>query len=469
MKYHERINTSASDQEKEDKYKKYYEQYIKEFQKTGFKDALYFEQAGPSDALVFGIKAINSLMDKSLENAVILLPRYESLREIEIHSTKWFLILWVVGSLLYVFALIFPRISLTNLNKIERGEKLPKGDFEEMFEYLIPKGEHFMTSILLLCLIVAFLYETFSGVNLLNPSSADLMALGANRRLETTEGQYWRLITSIFLHAGIMHIFLNVAGLVIISAFLEPIAGRLKYLLIFIISGLTGSIGSILWHNQTASVGASGAIFGLNGAFLALICFGQLPKEDRRSLFMMVGGYTAINLIFGLVGNIDNAAHIGGLIGGFIVTCLIFKDVPITAKILSFIIFISVAAYATHKLFIAFPQEQNIYREKMEKFNLTENQALKISKNLGEYNLSEIERREKETILLWKNCKRYVEESNELELTDNQKRRNNFLLKYSQIRLKEAQILFKVYLTHEEQYSDSLKFYNNEVDKVLKE
>lgn len=129
------------------------------------------------------------------------------------------------------------------------------------------------------------------------------------------QGEYYRLITGTFIHANIAHLIFNMYALWIIGIQLESFLGKWKYLLIYLFSGLTASLMSITFHNTTVSVGASGAIFGLLGAMLYFgyhyrVYLGTVIKSQIIPLIVL-------NLALGfLVPGIDNAAHIGGLIGG---------------------------------------------------------------------------------------------------------------------------------------------------------
>ena len=132
-------------------------------------------------------------------------------------------------------------------------------------------------------------------------------------------GQYYRLLTGIVLHGSLMHLFFNCYSLYVIGSQIESFLGRFKYLIIYIFAGLTGSLLSITMSGGVASVGASGAIFGLMGALLYFgyyyrVYLGNVVKSQILPLIVL-------NLLFGFFAEgIDNAAHIGGLIGGIIIT-----------------------------------------------------------------------------------------------------------------------------------------------------
>lgn len=149
-------------------------------------------------------------------------------------------------------------------------------------------------------------------------STNTLVQFGAKYNFKIVEGEYWRLFTSMFLHGSIPHLLFNMMALNVFSRDLEIIFGKKKFLAIYFIGGLLGSIGSFVF-NDSVGVGASGAIFGLLGANLYL--FSINPEAYKKiygsDILVLVG----INLIYGfMTPNIDNAAHLCGLIGGYFTT-----------------------------------------------------------------------------------------------------------------------------------------------------
>lgn len=145
-----------------------------------------------------------------------------------------------------------------------------------------------------------------------------LSAFGANVTDLTKAGEYWRLITSAFLHAGIIHLAVNMYSLYVIGPQIESFFGKTKYLIIYLGSALFGSLLSTVF-NTGISVGASGAIFGLMGS---LLYFGYHYRVYLDGVLKsQVIPLIILNLLFGfMVSGIDNAAHIGGLIGGLLIS-----------------------------------------------------------------------------------------------------------------------------------------------------
>lgn len=140
------------------------------------------------------------------------------------------------------------------------------------------------------------------------------------------EGQYWRIVSAVFLHADISHIFNNMVILFFLGGMIEKELGHTVYTVLFFLSGIGGNLLSLCYKYLTlsgvGSIGASGAIFGLDGALLSMVLF--LPGYRKTVSITRVLLMIMLSLYNGFSGqNIDNAAHIGGLLAGFAVGSMI--------------------------------------------------------------------------------------------------------------------------------------------------
>ncbi|KAL0329744.1 UNVERIFIED_CONTAM: RHOMBOID-like protein 3 [Sesamum radiatum] len=132
------------------------------------------------------------------------------------------------------------------------------------------------------------------------------------------QNQAWRLITCIWLHAGVIHLLANMLSLVFIGIRLEQQFGFIRVGLVYLLSGIGGSILSALFIHRSISVGASGALFGLLGAMLSeLLTNWTIYTNKAAALFTLVV-IIAINLAVGILPHVDNFAHIGGFLSGFL-------------------------------------------------------------------------------------------------------------------------------------------------------
>ena len=155
-----------------------------------------------------------------------------------------------------------------------------------------------------------------------------LIVMGAKVNSLIDKGQVWRLITCAFLHGGLIHIFFNMYALKILGPEIEYVYGKIKYLVIYLLSAIAASIFSYIFGPQSVSVGASGAIFGLFGAMLI---FGIKHRKQMGKAYMMnILQVIFVNVIIGISSsNIDNAAHFGGLIVGALIALLLGERRPL--------------------------------------------------------------------------------------------------------------------------------------------
>jgi rhomboid protease GluP len=178
-----------------------------------------------------------------------------------------------------------------------------------------------------ICVLV-FVLMVVTGVSPTAPRLIQLVHWGADYGPLTVRGQWWRLLTSAFVHIGFLHIVFNMWCLWNLGALAELVFGRAKFLAIYLVCAVISAIASLMWHPNVVSAGASGAIFGVAGALLAVFYLRKVPlppaalKPTLRSLLT----FAVFNLAFGsVVPGIDNAAHLGGLISGALIGALLPK------------------------------------------------------------------------------------------------------------------------------------------------
>lgn len=158
----------------------------------------------------------------------------------------------------------------------------------------------------------------------LPPGTPLLYAVGWKDTSQIAAGEYWRLVTPLFLHGGLVHLFFNGYALYIIGPQVERLFGYLRFAAIYLLSGIAGVIASMAFNPNVPSVGASGAIFGLLGALMVYLYRNRslLGGVGRRRLSAVLQ-VAVLNLLIGLAPNIDNWGHVGGLVGGAALTWLV--------------------------------------------------------------------------------------------------------------------------------------------------
>ncbi len=177
------------------------------------------------------------------------------------------------------------------------------------------KSKPIVSGLLVAVNVVIFIICTFTGDMLYNMGRNDVIHV-------VFQQEYLRIISSMFLHGDIQHLFNNMLILFFMGAMIEKEIGHISYTVAYFLSGIGGNILSLaMKYNQgdlAGSIGASGAIFGLDGVLLALVLFWnkRLDNVTPTRVLLMIG----FSLYSGFTGhNIDNGAHVGGLITGFVI------------------------------------------------------------------------------------------------------------------------------------------------------
>jgi membrane associated rhomboid family serine protease len=203
------------------------------------------------------------------------------------------------------------KIISLSLDSLNNYDKMEKPEAKEEVELYPPQR---LTYILLFVNLIIFLIEVFLGGS---NNIEVLIRLGAKYNPRIWMGESWRLVTPLFLHAGWQHFLFNSLALLQIGSIVERFFGKPRFLWLYFVSGIFGSVASAVFRPETISVGASGAIFGLVGA---LIYFWirkpfTAKKLFGKNLWVMLG----VNIVLGfIVPGIDYFGHLGGVVGGFL-------------------------------------------------------------------------------------------------------------------------------------------------------
>lgn len=208
-------------------------------------------------------------------------------------------------------------INVTN----DINEKTEKEN-EKFNDVFSPKRIIFTNIISLICILMYVIVGVY-GNNFFNFDANVLAKFGANNILLVKNGEIYRLLTCAFLHVGLIHLVVNMYSLRVIGPSVEGLIGKGKFVFIYLISAISASLMSLVFvDSNIVSVGASGAIFGLMGALLYFGYHYRLYLND--AIKTQIIPVILFNLIMGfMMPGIDNGAHIGGLIGGYLATMAI--------------------------------------------------------------------------------------------------------------------------------------------------
>lgn len=183
-----------------------------------------------------------------------------------------------------------------------------------------PAARPVVTSALVVVNVAVMVLMASTGVDPMSPAGASVVQWGANYGPLTLSGEWWRLITSCFVHGGLIHLAFNMYVLWDLGRLTERVFGGISFAIIYLVAGIGGSFASVALNPNVNSVGASGAVFGVAGMFLAFLLVNRarirpdVAAHLRRSLLTFV----LLNVAIGFaVPMIDQAAHLGGLATGF--------------------------------------------------------------------------------------------------------------------------------------------------------
>ena len=184
--------------------------------------------------------------------------------------------------------------------------------------FFIPRKGFIATPVLIDINILVFILMAATGAGILEPSTLALLNWGADFGPLTLTGDWWRAVTCNFVHIGAFHLLMNMYAFIYIGIWLEHLIGTRRMFVSYLLTGLCSAVFSLYMHAETISTGASGSIFGLYGIFLAFLLFHRIERSQRKALLTSILIFVGYNLIYGIRAGVDNAAHIGGLLSGFL-------------------------------------------------------------------------------------------------------------------------------------------------------
>ena len=283
---------------------------------------IYFERLPYSEQKIQALKAIEKTQPGfNHDDVLILSPLKHNPKDDIKRHLKNMVVSFFSGIVFFLLVLIAPKLKKSR-NKAKSRRK--DTDLSEALSLIIPKkGIKVITPILLWINIIVFIVTVlWADVDIMYPTGGQLLNSGGLLYDKVAGGEIWRIISSIFIHAGIAHLLYNGINLVIAGIFVELTFGRTKYILIYLLSGIIAAITAMLWNPESISVGASGAIFGLFGAIFVQ----EYQIRGNKAFSSFISIYIGISLLSGFViPGISNTAHIAGLISGAIISYIIKK------------------------------------------------------------------------------------------------------------------------------------------------
>lgn len=362
------------------------------------------------------------------------------------------------------------------MNSLDNRYAIPhpggKKNYGEFFAVFKPRPRYFITPLIIDLNIAVYLFLLCVGANPLSPSSDVLLKWGANFAPLTFDGQWWRLFTCCFLHFGLLHIAMNMYAFYYIGLLLEPLLGKTRFLAAYVLCGLLSSLASLWWNTLVVSAGASGAIFGMYGLFLALLTTNLIAKQYRQGLLNTMIIFVVFNLAFGAAGNIDSAAHIGGLLAGLAMGYIYYPSI-ITPRLTALkfatvaLLTICVGAGSVYA-FQRMPRDEATYYNLMNKFDALDEKTSHLSENAS--NLPP-----KETLDFLKNQARsyqqgvvLLQQTKTLRVSEEDHQHAEKLINYCNLKIQGAQLYYRAINENTNRYDAQVEAINQKLAALVK-
>ncbi|HEX6848596.1 MAG TPA: rhomboid family intramembrane serine protease, partial [Chitinophagaceae bacterium] len=296
---------------------------------------------------------------------------------------------------------------------------------------------------------------------------------GSNETGLTLSGEWWRLISSVFIHFGIIHLAMNLYALYMAGVYLEPMLGKAKYIAAYVCTGIIAGIVSLWWHKDGVNgAGASGAIFGLYGVFLALLFTNLIPKQVRSALLQSIGIFVVFNIFYGMKSGIDNAAHIGGLLSGMVIGFIFYLELSGKLSIRRSLaaVLITILTIAGTWYFLTNYKSDAVRIGQIQKeFFVLQDSAM--SSLIKSEKLSVVERKEEllnVTLPIWKKNLENLNELESLSISEPKRAEQQRLKKYVQLRIEQTELFIKALDAPPGTYDNEIEVNGKKINEAVK-
>lgn len=335
LKFHKSLSNSLGQTEKKAEYATFLRRSESALREENPKSFLYLERLGRnSDRKGFAAALRRAGVDVQSPSSIVLIPHTEPFEERTGDRLGWTFGSFAIGTIGWLALVLLRPLDHAKLqHRFGTSPAAARANAQGALSFLVPRRRTYGLPILIDANIVVFVAMVLAGLGFASFDTEDLLRWGANYRPALHGLGVFRLITSEFVHAGLMHLLNNMYGLLFAGIFLLPVTGNAGLILCYLLAGLGGSIASAAVHPAIVSVGASGAIFGLFGTLLILVLLrdGRVAQV-RQFVLTNAAVFVGINLFIGAVSHgIDNAAHVGGLATGIVLGLAIVFTKPAEA------------------------------------------------------------------------------------------------------------------------------------------
>jgi rhomboid protease GluP len=334
--------------------------------------------------------------------------------------------------------------------------------------------DHEVTFFLIALKLIVFIAMVVKGVNILDPSLAEIIKWGGCMRVYVTGGEWWRLLTAVFVPVGIVPLALNIAALYFIGLMVESILGKAKFLIAFLCSGVLANLISAIWFENTVTADASGAVFGLYGVFLAFATTTYINKRFPRVWLLSIVAYVVYSVFTAGIDDVYNAMNFGGLVSGVCIGYLFyffhFKRKLARAGGTRISVEILIVTSLLIFLYIKNQKNDSVRFEKaVMKLNqievkaMTQMQRLQYAKSNAE--AAKILR--DSTLPLWQHFQKELTKTDRYRLDDEFTKKRKLLSQYSQMRVKQTELIYNSITEGPDRYDNQIQAVSDSIDTVI--
>lgn len=333
---------------------------------------------------------------------------------------------------------------------------------------------HEVTFILIAINLLVYAVMVLRGVNYINPAVKDIINWGGNVKFNVTGGEWWRLITALFVHIGIFPLLVNTWGLYFIGLVVEPILGKLKFLIAYLCTGVVAGVVSILWAQEGVTAGASGAVLGMYGVLLAFATTAYINKKFPAVWAVCTTAYVVLTVFLNLQGASDNAADIGGFVAGIGVGYLFYffhfkknlaraggARISIEVMLLTgFLAFFYIKKNAR--------DDSLQFEKEVMKLNQIELKAMTQMQQLQSKTNTEAAQVLRDSALpQWRHFQKEIIKTDAYRLDDQFKHKRELLSKYAELRVRQTELIYKSINEETDKYSSEINEVSDNIDKII--
>lgn len=359
-------------------------------------------------------------------------------------------------------------IKTETLKQLKTGNRIDTGKMTFGFR------DHEVTFLLIALKVIFFIVMVLKGASFPDPSAADILSWGGSMRAYITGGEWWRLAVAIFVPVSFVQLIVNIVAIYFIGLMVESILGKAKFLIAFLTAGVLANFVSIIKYNDTVIAGASGAIFGLYGVFLAFATTRYINRRFPKVWLLSIVAYVVFSITISVSADVYNAINFSGLIAGICIGYAFYffhykrniaraGGTRISVEILlvtALVIFLYVRSDRNDSIRF----EKAVMRlNRIEVKAMTQMQRLQYTKSNEE--AATILR--DSTLPEWQRFKTELNKTNKYKLNGELTAKRKLLNQYAGMRIKQTDLIYQSVKNSSNRYDSQIEMISDSIDKII--